>query len=441
MSRHLRALRHYGQSFAAILREQGLGAALRRTGTFAGNRLLRPVLRRLSPALSRPPRKPAAFEAVVAALPVVVTRRPLLMILSDIGIRQCVHYRINQKMRFLREAGIAATHVQPGDVGRIRAFLPLAHTVIVYRTALDAALIDEIRAAGVRLVFEFDDLVVGAGPLARAGILDQVTPAQGANLSRQADRFLQTAAATDRLIVSTPFLADLYASPEGGLAGRPVHVIPNFIEKEDYHPPIPPEVTFAYTTPSGSIRSELAMLLAALRDFDAQADAPWSIVTIGNPTALAALQEAGFRHGQVLAQPFADYADYLNLIARAGAVLIPLSDSAFNRSKTPIRLMDAALAGTQAVFCPVGTYAELRDSPGIGALAIPGADWPQAGAALRAALAARAANVAALQVAVHDRYGRGAAQACYRRVFLDEIGMAADIDPAARHATAAGADA
>ena len=54
--------------------------------------------------------------------------------------------------------------------GRLRAFLGLAHSVIVYRTTLPAELMQEFRDAGVRLIFEFDDLVVGPDALENSGI-------------------------------------------------------------------------------------------------------------------------------------------------------------------------------------------------------------------------------------------------------------------------------
>lgn len=416
------AFRHYFRMFREAVHDGGWGYALRRARSFLHHKIaLKAGLQLSRGALGSGAEETSPFADIIEMLDHRPAERPLILIISNCAIRQCVHYRIRQKVRYLDQIGIQAMYLSPGEAGRIRAFLPLAHTVIIYRTALPDTQIDELRKAGVRIVFEFDDLIVSRVALEHAGILDQVTSHQAAGLFRQADDLLATAQRADALIVSTPFLASHYADPDHGLADKPCFVIPNFVETDDFRPAGPKTVTFAFTSPSGSIQSELAMLTAFLDSYDRQATTDWSILVIGNLTAQERLSAQDWRHGRVVSHPFSDFEDYLRTIASAETVLVPLSDTSFNRAKTPIRLMDAAIVGTQAVFCPVGTYADIgrtlaEIAPDTAALCVPPNDWAEAGGSLGPLLSLVAQNTEALKQAIREKYGTQAARDCYRAV-------------------------
>nr|WP_143791689.1 hypothetical protein [Paracoccus sp. M683]TRW98707.1 hypothetical protein FNJ84_03895 [Paracoccus sp. M683] len=422
------AAQHYLRTFRESVLMGGWRYASRRTAIFIGNRA-RAVLRKLAggifPGTARWRIRglESPFSAIIQTLPATPADRPLLLIVSDSQIKQCVHFRIHQKLRYLEQTGLKAMHLAPADKGRLLSFAGLAHTVIIYRTALDKDTIQMFRDAGARVIFEFDDLVVGSTMLKNSGILDQLTEHQVSGLTRLADRFLETAQASDAIIVSTPFLAQLYAAPDSGLAHLPIHVLPNFVETDIYPVPGEKNVTFAYTSPSGSVRDELTMLSDFLTSYDQTATRDWSILVMGNPLAQKALGDMTFRRGKVIARPFSDFDAYLETIAGAETVLIPLSDSVFNRSKTAIRLMDAALAGSQAVFCPVGAYRDVQTELAEDRLCVPVDDWAKAGVAIAPALTDIQANTRDLQQAVRKVYGTQTARGRYRQVFLDELQM------------------
>lgn len=334
-----------------------------------------------------------------------------------------MHHRIQQKLRFLKGIGLQAMHLAPAEGGRLRAFLGLAHTVIIYRTALPDPLLQEIRASGAHVLFELDDLVVGPNALENSGILTQVTEVQALHLRTLSAELLETAQRCDGIILSSDHLAQVYRRPENGLSDKPSFVIPNFVETDRFAAPGPKDVTFAYTSPSGSIRDELAMLAGFLAGYDATAEQDWSILVMGNDMARKELERLPFRRGRVIGQPFSAFEDYLAAITRAETVLIPLTDSDFNRSKTAIRLMDAAVAGTQALFCPVGAYSAIGASLKNRGLCLDLQAWPAAGAGIAPVLARHQENVADLQHAVRRVYGIKAAEACYRQVFLKRMGL------------------
>lgn len=421
MLRTVRLSQYYGRAFRAAVRAHGWRFAMQRAVGFIRRRVHGRVSRRLRP--DKPAELISPFHEIIDTLGTTQTARPLLLIVSNIQIRQCIHYRIQQKLRYLEEIGLQAMHLQPTETGRLRAFLGLAHSVIVYRTTLPAELMQEFRDAGVRLIFEFDDLVVGPDALENSGILSQVTDTQAAHLLTLSKDLLNTALACDAIIVSTPYLAELYARPENGLSGKASFVIPNFVETDAYTLPGKKDVTFAFTSPSGSIRRELAMLTGFLTSYDANAEQDWSILVIGNDLVGKRLAESSFRRGQVIMQPFSAFEDYLQSIIRAETVLIPLSDNDFNRAKTPIRLLDAAISGTQAVFCPVGAYQNIQRALQKDSLCIASGAWAEAGAKIGPILAQLDANVADLQQAVRRVYGTEAAKSCYRQVFINDLGM------------------
>lgn len=416
----LRKIQHYGRLFQDAVHNGGLTYALARTGSFVCRRAALRGGRRVGTTF-KPTVSP--FADILETLGFAHTTQPLLLIVSDTQIRQCIHFRIHQKIRYLAQLGIKAMHVSPADVGRLRSFVPLAHTVIVYRTALDNKWISSFRQAGARVLYEFDDVVVGKSVVEGAGILEQVPGIQADGLLRQAEAFWATALACDGLIVSTPYLAELYGRPENGLADKPRMVLPNFVETDDFAAQGKKEATFAFTSPSGSIHTELGMLTEFLRSYDRATDRDWSIIVLGNLTAQRHLSAAGFSRGTILTRPFADFDSYLATVATAETVLIPLSDSGFNRAKTPIRLMDAAVAGSQVVFSPVGTYETIRGALHDPALCVAAGDWGQAGKNLIPLLSHPKTTTADFQQAVRQCFGVAAAKECYRALFVEGLGL------------------
>lgn len=102
--------------------------------------------------------------------------------------------------------------------------------------------------------------------------------------------------------------------------------------------------------------------------------------------------------------------------------------------------MDAAVAGTQAVFCPVGAYESIRDALYEPSLCVASDSWAEAGGRIAPQLARVVKTTADLQQAVRQVYGVTAAQACYRAVFLDRLGLGDHVMTNEDHASRCGAD-
>lgn len=412
----LRLAFYYARAFKVTAKNKGWPYALRYAKNFLQKRILN---ENIEPKAA----ETSPFQDIIDSLPHSVSRRPLILIISDIQIRQCIHYRIRQKERYLQEIGFQTMSISPAHQGRMHAFVNFAHTVIIYRTYVKPDIVEKFKKLGIRVIFEFDDLIVGEEVLKSSGILTNLTERQNNELIRRAGQFLETARACDDIIVSTPYLADQYAYPNNLLKGRSIHIVPNFVETTTYKRDENKEVTFAYTSPAGSIHEELRMISSFLVGYDAASEHGWSILVMGNSFAHRELSEINFRAGNVLFQPFTSFEVYLETLSSAEAVLIPLADNRFNRSKTPIRLMDAAISGTQALFSPVGAYQDIRDVLGDQRLCIASDNWEDIGGTIAPVLAQKEENLAALQNAVHLLHGREAALKCYREVFIEQMGL------------------
>lgn len=436
------AIRYYARAFQSAVRENGFRYALRRTYNFLLKRLKNTQRVRntssapvapVTPSLSQPdvPKvenvKQSAVTMAVSSLDVPQINRPLLLIISDIQISQCIHFRIEQKIRFLKKIGVPALHLTTGQRGRIRAFLGLAHTVIVYRTAVADDLMDELYEAKSRILFEVDDLILGQKALEDSEILLQVSSHQADGLKMLSHDLLSTAQKCHALIVSTPYLAEFYSEADYGLSDKTCFVLPNFIDHEEFCEPRKKSYTFAYTSPSTSIQSELSMLKGFLAAYDKEAKKSWNILVMGNDYAKKELSKVPFKRGSIISSPFKSLPQYHETLGHAETVLIPLSDTPFNHAKTAIRLMDAALVGTQAIFCPLGEYAAIGDALQDKRFCIASEGWAKSGGEVGPHLLSLRENVADLQSVIRKFYGSEAAVACYEEIFIEDMKICSSV--------------
>lgn len=89
--------------------------------------------------------------------------------------------------------------------------------------------------------------------------------------------------------------------------------------------------------------------------------------------------------------------------------------------------MDAAVAGSQVVFSPVGAYETIRDALHDQALCVAPSDWGQAGERLIPLLSHTETTTADFQQAVRQCFGITAAKECYRALFVEELGLGEQI--------------
>jgi hypothetical protein len=299
-------------------------------------------------------------------------------------------------------------------VGMLRSYLPLARLIIVYRTPIDPEMLAEWRAAGVRVAFEFDDLVVGREQVRDSGIFPALDDRQRASLSSEAARLWDTAIACDLWIVATEQLREQYAQlfpPEN------IHVLPNFLQPAPHPVRVRKTAMFAYTSPSQSIDGEIAMLNSFLASYSRTVIEPYDIIVIGNAKVAARIAHDRHPLCTVRSAAFAAYEQYLRILAMAHYVLIPLTDTPFNHCKTAVRALDAARAGVLPLVSPVGDYAGLTADPLLKALVLDPADWGEGAARVLALRDAYRPLLKTFVMSCEDRFGDAAGVARYRELF------------------------
>lgn len=363
---------------------------------------------------SAPPSAPQGFEL---DLPVrSVLKVPLVVIVSDTQIEQCVLYRIEQKRELLRRAGYQCVVLGSSQAGMIRSYLPLARLLIVYRTVVAPSVVAQWQEAGVPVAFEFDDLIVGREQVEASGVLSNLSDQQRASLRREATALWDTATACDYWIVATHGLRERYASV---FPPNRIQVLPNFLPAASAVPATK-TATFAYTSPSQSVDAELALLDAFCCAYSRIFIEPYDILVIGNARVASRLERAHHPLLTVRAVPFCGYAEYLQLLATAQFVLIPLAATPFNDCKTIVRALDAVRAGVLPLFSPVGEYRQFRSDPLLGVLAFEEEQWVGDVGRLQALSRAYEPLQRAFAAYCETHYGEGAALARYGEL-LDAI--------------------
>jgi hypothetical protein len=177
---------------------------------------------------------------------------------------------------------------------------------------------------------------------------------------------------------------------------------------------------FAYTSPSQSIDGEIVMLNSLLASYSRTVIEPYDIIVIGNAKVAASIANERHPLCTVHTAPFAAYNQYLQILAMARYVLIPLTDTPFNHCKTAVRALDAARAGVLPLVSPVGAYAELRADLLLDALVLDDDEWENAALRVQGLFDAYGPMLETFVMYCEDRFGEAAAVARYRELF-DEI--------------------
>lgn len=412
----MRFARHYMRLFFLEIKNVGVRSAYRK----AASKVRSFVIRRLSitnlhHGISSPIDPPY--------LPDMVSRGDiptnLVMIISNTQIDQCISYRINQKISIFKAMGVTAKIFSPLEIGRIKSFLPFTSIILIYRTEVREDLIKPLKAAHSRLIFEFDDLVVGSEQVQQSGVRAALTEIQYANLLKESSLLKETAIKCDEIIVSTEYLKEKYCdkSLENTLSKMPIHVVNNFLIKEHFYSPEDKLIDFAFTSPSQSIGPELKMANDFLQAFDKKTKERWKLLVIGNQMAYEFFVSNNYSFGDIEFEQYAEYSDYVNLMRATRYVLIPISDISFNQSKTVIRSFDALLAGAAPLVSPVGDYRNFLNVPEMKKLVVKNNDWNALAESIDELNSNYNEIVKNAQKYTQKNFGMDAAIKTYKRVF------------------------
>lgn len=314
---------------------------------------------------------------------------------------QCFHYRVQQKAEACAHLGVPFRVVSPSSPGDVADAVQLANVVIVFRQAPGPAVqaaVTQARRLGVPVVWEADDVVYRRDLVESNPNLATVPAPLRRAVVAGSDAYLVALRGADHVLASTQALADDMA---GFVSGRGF-VVENGIDagmravvagiERDPAPPVWPRgsVVVGYGSGSRAHDSDLAVVADGLATVMA-VDSRVRLHLIGPlriPDRLVGFAD------RIRRTPEVSYPEYLRQLAACDLTIAPLVDLPFNRYKSQVKVLEAALVGVPLVASKVLYGGYVTDE--VTGLLAGEADWEKAlgrlvaDPDLRAQLAARA---------------------------------------------------
>jgi glycosyltransferase involved in cell wall biosynthesis len=369
----------------SVLRRRGLAAAITEGRAWRQRRRRAP--RRLSPpAIAAPP------EAAVS-------RARNVLIVAELSVPQCAKYRVWQKQAHFETLGVPCRVIDWHDTEAGFSAAATATQAILYRvpaTPEILQLIEALRALGVPLAWEVDDLIFDEARYRRNSNLADLSPELRRNVLAGVTLYRAALLASRRAIASTPELAQ--AMREAGI--EDVAVVENALDAETLEAAAqiranrtPHDgVLIAYGSGTKTHDADFRQAAPALRRLlAARPDIRLRIIgELTLPPELAPFAD------RIEHLPTVPYARYLALLGDADISIAPLEPSEFNDAKSNIKFLEAAILGLPSVCSPRAQFARVIAHGDNGLLADDDAAWFSALDALvsdagqRARLGARA---------------------------------------------------
>lgn len=304
---------------------------------------------------------------------------PSVLILSDTQLPQCWKYRIENKVETLRQNGIRAEAGDPGDLYRFLSALQNYRSLMFYRMPMNDLFMiyhDEARRLGLNIFYDLDDPTFDRVALGSNANLNMIDPVHRTMQLRDAPKFRQAMESADYLLASTPELAELMSAAAGG---KPAFLWRNVVDLAGIH------LSDDILAGAGEVRDGVVRIgyfsgsLAHEADFN---EALPALVEVLRENPDIELMVAGHAQPRTELRPFAHrlksvgfsgYESYLREVAKCDLVIVPLVDNAFNRCKSVVRYLDAALVEVPVVASAVGDYTLIDN--GKNGWAVEGGDW------------------------------------------------------------------
>jgi len=266
------------------------------------------------------------------------------------------------------DAGVGAAWFELDDLPALLPELPGLAALVICRVRYDAAvarLVARAKAAGVRVLFDCDDLVFDTRHVhLLLDTLDQDTSIAAAWETWFAliGRLEATARLCEGGITTNAFLADPLSE---ALGGAPVAILPNYFEREQqavsrrlldakrergFAGDGP--VTIGYFSGTPTHNKDFAVAAPALARLLA-ADPEVRLRIVGFPPTEGPLAPFG-RRMEII--PLQDHLNLQRVIAEVEVNIAPLQDNLFTNCKSELKFFEAAAVGTWTVATPTFTF-------------------------------------------------------------------------------------
>lgn len=310
-----------------------------------------------------------------------------VLMVAERSLPQCYHYRVQQKRTILAGLGVGFTDVAVDDPS-LMSRLQMAHLLIVYRLPdhpVVSAAVAEAGRLGVPVVYEVDDLVYRQDLIAANPNLLTLPRTLRSAVIRGAVGYETALRMADANLAATTALADDMSN----LNGRRSFVVDNGIDDEML-------VMAAAEGPSDPLLAEHCVVTygsgSRAHDHDFAQCAPglarWLredstrrlklIGPVALPDTLTGLTDQIIRRPEAL-----EYQQYLNELRNSTITVAPLADEPFNRFKSQVKYLEAALMGVPLIASPT-VYANYVEDGRTALIAVSDDDWYRALTALSA---------------------------------------------------------
>ena len=333
----------------------------------------------------------AAIAAAIAELEPgpatlgAVTDGPIVLLANE-NLRQCTHYRVEQKAEAFALAGVPLIRHAMEDVERFLAALPGARAAIFYRVPATPAIMRAIltaRAMGVPTWYEIDDLLFDpdAYPGPYAGFGGEISPEDYRGLQAGVPLFRAALSLCDRAIASTTPLLERMAplTRQGG--GM---LLPNGLDSRNASLLASGRSRLANPAPAGPVRvfygsgtrahnaDFSTLVVAALaRLMEARPDV--ECVLVGHVPDDPQFAPFGSRVRRfALVDPIERY---WSILAACDISLAVLNPGAVADCKSEIKWLEAAAAAVPTVASPTAALAGTIIDGQDGLLAATSEDW------------------------------------------------------------------
>ncbi|MCB2136830.1 MAG: glycosyltransferase [Rhodobacteraceae bacterium] len=358
------------RKFWDVLRRDGFSAAMARARLYGRVILFNEGRSDLNSGASAHRHRPflAFWESIaqegafhVTQAPAVLTRRRRIAVIGDLNLPQCKKYRVEQLTELWQENGVEVEYAHFLDFQRSADLIEKATHLCLYRLSQSeqaSAYLYEARRLRMPVLYDIDDPLFSISAYATYSNAKEIGEGLRWHFLSQAASFASVMNACDIVSVSTPELqahAGLYTT-------RPVFLRRNFADTESLSQgqaaartvtdkmSASRPFTVAFSSGSNGREADFATIAADIERFVC-GGANRRLLVIGHFDTSRFSPELLNRTETV---PFGDYDEYLQTLAAADCMILPLTDDIFNRCKSGVRLIDATTVGLPCIATQVG---------------------------------------------------------------------------------------
>jgi glycosyltransferase involved in cell wall biosynthesis len=292
-------------------------------------------------------------------------------------------YRAYNMVQALMAEGngeIGASYFFQTDLARIDEIADLADVLVICRSCYNAAiaqLLSRFRARGKPVLFDVDDFVFNS-EFTHLIMNIQSEPTQDNAAWVYWFHYLAGLGTTLRRCDGGIATNEYLANEMRKFSGLPVSVVPNFMnheqlamsehvfeEKRRRRYEGDGSIVLGYFSGSPSHAHDFAIVEHALAAL-LEADERVRVMVVGYIDAGPVLARFGTR---IIREPFRDYVNLQRLIGTVEFSLAPLQRNVFTDCKSPLKVFEAAAAGTLSIASPSWNYASIVQDEDNGYLA------------------------------------------------------------------------